>query len=261
MVTENQEMETDNPLFYNDISALDTVKHKKMSFTRLDNYAFAKETHVIPCLLEEVPLVAREYPITFARMGDRYVLVAVLGFAEDENAYINIEDKWMAEYIPAYARRYPFISAAVSEDGEDRILCIDETAEHFTTPGGEAIFNRKGEFSEVVELALAMANEYDAFNAQTEAFCDAIGDVNILEGVTEVSEFGNVSFYGLNIEAFSRLTGKKIAELQEQGYLDALFHIANSQKNWRLIEQLIRFNDKEATSAARKAKAKARKSG
>ena len=261
METASQEMETANPLFYNDISALDTVKHKKIGFTRLDNYAFAKGTHVIPCLLEEVPLVAREYPITFARVGDKYVLVAILGFTEDENAYINMENKWMAEYIPAYARRYPFISVAVSEDGEDRILCIDETAEHFNSADGEPIFNRKGEFSEVVELALAMTNEFDVFSEQTEKFCDAIGDVNVLEGVTEISEFGNVSFYGLNMEAFSRLTGKKINELQEAGYLNILMHIANSQKNWRLIEQLIRLNNTEMAAAERKAKAKARKSG
>jgi len=58
----------------------------------------------------------------------------------NENAYLDADEGWRANYVPAFIRRYPFVFSK-SEDGQTFTLCIDEAFAGFNREGrGQALF-------------------------------------------------------------------------------------------------------------------------
>jgi hypothetical protein len=224
------------PVLFKSVEALDSNEHKNLKLTPVDNFAHAKDVHFVQTVLGEVPSLTNTYPIAFAPSGDGEVmLVAVLGLEEGKNAYVDTDNKWMAEYIPAYVQRYPFIAANVSNDADQRILCVDTQAPHFTKDG-EALFDKDGEPSEFVNKCLQMVEEYDFSANQTVDFCKAIFEANILEEWQENSKYGSVTFQRINVNALQDLPKGTISAWHEKGYLTSILNIVQSQRSWREIE-------------------------
>jgi hypothetical protein len=87
---------------------LDRQKHQHLRFREISSFKYASSTTAAPIAASEFSKVAREFPIAFAREG-RFLPVAFLGLQAGRNSCVAQDGRWIADYIPAHLRRYPFV--------------------------------------------------------------------------------------------------------------------------------------------------------
>jgi len=98
-------------------------QHADRNYVPRHGFAHASHQLVSPVLITELPKLINGYVIGFIATGESFQPVALLGLEKDKNLYLNQDNKWLSEYVPASVRGYPF-TMAKNEQGE-RVLCID----------------------------------------------------------------------------------------------------------------------------------------
>lgn len=127
---------------YQSPEILDKVKHAPLRYTASASHAYARDLATVPLILDEMDLVAAHYPILFSADGEPSLL-AILGLA-GKNVFLDGQNRWTADYIPAFVRRYPFVLAN-GESPHRFYLAIDTAAEHFRSNDGESMVDDQGE--------------------------------------------------------------------------------------------------------------------
>lgn len=168
------------PLFYNDLIPLNTRDHQTWRARGVDKAPWLSNQHAVPLTVEEFPQAARHYPIVFAS-GENTVPLALMGLNESTNVFVS-EDGTVAPnlYLPAYARRYPFMLAKLQPESEELSLCFDPTAGligEFTD--GEALFNGD-EASQTTKNALQFCEQFEQAGQRTQAFIDELKKHDLL---------------------------------------------------------------------------------
>jgi len=106
---------------FKQLTALTRDQHQDVRFTPAKGYAFASSLMVSPVMLGEVNLVARDMPVLFAKTDA--MPIALLGLKPNQNAYVETKGKnkgkWLARYVPAHIRRYPFMLAEQQTETTD----------------------------------------------------------------------------------------------------------------------------------------------
>ena len=104
------------PLFYNDLMPLNSRDHGSWHARAADKAVWLAGQHAVPLTVEEFPMTQRHFPIVFSS-GENPVPLALMGLNEGVNAFVS-DDGTVEEglYLPAYARRYPFLLAKLSRD-------------------------------------------------------------------------------------------------------------------------------------------------
>lgn len=117
------------PLFYNELVPLNKQQHSGWRTRQTDKAKWLAKSHAVPLTVEEFPSAQRHFPIVFSA-GDDSVPLALMGMNEGVNVFVD-EDGSVnsAIYMPAYARRYPFLLARLRPDAEELSLCFDPTSE------------------------------------------------------------------------------------------------------------------------------------
>ena len=93
------------------LSPLRNTNHADLRLLPVTDFSFARGEIVAPIVIDEVPDVAREYPIVFP-VG-AVLPVALMGVEKGSNAYVSASGQWLANYIPAHVRHYPLAMARV----------------------------------------------------------------------------------------------------------------------------------------------------
>ena len=98
---------------------LDSQAHRQLRYAPNQPYHFAAQQMFAPIVAGEASMVAREYAIVFSDTPGSLPL-ALLGASKGHNAYVRPSGHWMARYVPAHLRRYPFVmaEAAAAPQGE-----------------------------------------------------------------------------------------------------------------------------------------------
>lgn len=121
----------------------------------MEHYGFAAGTLTAPFVLDEIADVARDYPIVFSAIGG--LPMVLLGVEANRNAYVHVTGRWMASYMPAYIRHYPFALRPAPRPGKPQdqpsgkrtlTLCVDATANVLGKDEGEPIFQEDGQLSQ-----------------------------------------------------------------------------------------------------------------
>ncbi|MBF0462085.1 MAG: SapC family protein [Magnetococcales bacterium] len=204
-------------LFYEQPVALNKERHRAF---KIDNkgasFSFTKATNSVIITGMEFVHVAKEYPIVFAKAGDRIVPLALLGLRNDENLFVNEAGHWDARYIPAFVRRYPFVLAD-SGDG-NLAVCIDEGFAGFNTETGIPLFNEAGEQAPLLENAINFLKEYQGQNQRTEIFVNRLKEMDLLTELTARAELaGGVKF---SMGGLLVVDEKKLVELDKEKALE-----------------------------------------
>ncbi|MBF0162247.1 MAG: SapC family protein [Magnetococcales bacterium] len=204
-------------LFYEQPVALNKERHRAF---KIDNkgasFAFAKQTNSVIITGMEFVHVAKEYPIVFAKAGERTIPLALLGLRNDENLFVSESGQWDARYIPAFVRRYPFVLAD-SGDG-NLAVCIDEGFAGFNQESGTPLFNEAGEQAPLLENAIRFLQEYQGQNQRTEIFVNRIMEMGLLTELTARAELaGGVKF---SMSGLWVVEEKKLMELEKEKALE-----------------------------------------
>ena len=180
-------------MFYDKPVALNKEKHKDLKLTDNESgFSFAKKTNSVILTGMEFSPAAKEYPIIFIKSGESILPIALLGYRQDENLFVDAEGKWDANYIPAFIRRYPFVLAASPDSGNEEsnqlAVCIDESFAGFSSTEGKPLFDENGESTEILESAVNFLQQYQSQNQRTDIFINRLNDMDLFTEFTANAE-------------------------------------------------------------------------
>lgn len=160
------------PPLYRRPVLLDPERHGKLSLKDQGGYDFARAATVLPLNAIEFVAAARSYPIVFAVREDAALPMAVVGLRPNQNLFVGRDGAWeKGFYVPAYARRYPFILME-SPDRTKLGLCVDEGSDLLVESDVRPLF-REGKPTKLVdsllEFCLAYHREFEATRQFTGA--------------------------------------------------------------------------------------------
>ncbi|BFM22191.1 SapC family protein [Gilvimarinus japonicus] len=189
------------------------------------------------------------YPILFQKVRDtdRFIAVALFGFEEGENLFLE-DSGWGASYVPLMIQRQPFqIGFQNKEDGVERVLHIDMSSPRVSTSEGSNLFSDHGEPTEFLDYMASALETIHLWAEQGDDFDKVLSGYDLLEPVTfDITlETGRqaqmLGFYTINEDVLAKLSGEALGELNEKGYLMPIYMAIGSLGN---IKKLILLKSK-----------------
>lgn len=232
------------PLFYQDLMPLNSRDHAKWRSKPVDAIKWLATEHAVPLTAEEFIQAQRDYPIIFSA-GDTPVPLALMGLNEGVNTFVDAEGKPIGEfYLPAYARRYPFLLARLTPDAEELSLCFDPTAEMIGAfDEGDALFTEDAQPGAPVQAALQFCEQFEQAGARTQAFMEELkkhdllmdGEVAITQGANPDKPYVYRGFRMVNEEKLRGLDGETLKEWTGNGMLALIFAHMFSLDRMRVV--------------------------
>jgi len=227
------------PLFYKNIVPLNKEVHGDWSIEAVSNYKHTSETNSLYIAAVEFIKAANEYPIVFGIAEDESVFpVVILGLRKNENLYVNKKGEWLANYVPAYVRRYPFILATGENEPKQFTVCIDDDCPGFNKKGkgtglfkgkGTGLFDKDGNESDLLKSSVEFLKEYQNHIQLTTLFCNNIKDLGLLEPMkadiklADGEEISLGGFMGINREKLKALASETIENLVKTDQMELIY--------------------------------------
>lgn len=169
------------PLFYKDLMPLNSRDHKGWKSKNFEDASFIGSTHAIPLTVDEFVDAQRNLPIVFTS-GENSLPIALLGLNEGVNTFVDDKGKMIDQfYLPAYARRYPFMLARLRPDSEEMSLCFDPEAGIVGDfAEGNALFSDDGKPSEYTNGVLEFCQRFEESGQRTKAFVEELDRLELL---------------------------------------------------------------------------------
>jgi len=234
------------PLFYKRVVPLNRERHGDLYIETVEGYTFAAETNSIFISAVEFPLAMTEYPIVFAHSQSGIYPVVLLGLKNNQNLFVSDQGKWNADYIPAYARRYPFILATAEPKSDKFTVCIDEAYPGFNTAKeGQPLFDDKGEHTAMLTQAVNFLKDYQGHVQLTNDFCKNLVELQILEPMqanVKLQSGQDISIGGFQCvkrEKLQQVNPGKLADLVKTGQMELIYsHLLSLNNVAKLINRM-----------------------
>lgn len=217
-----------NPVLYKSVTALNRELHKELRLKALpEPLSFGRGTHLIPAVVDEFAAAARELPIVFLPEGDLISPGFLVGLRAGHNGFITPEGLWSASYMPAYLRRYPFVLGDVQ--GQDPVLCFDDSFSGLNPSDGEALFMADGAATPFLESAMQFAANFREAGQRTASFVSALKSRDLFKSVTmdvKNNKAGQATIHGLLVvdeEKLRALPADVVDDLHKLGILPAVY--------------------------------------
>ena len=180
------------PLFYQDLMPLNSRDHGKWRSRTTDKAKWLADQHAVPLTVEEFPQAQRHFPIIFSS-GDNPVPLALMGLNEGVNVFVDAEGSLTGPvYVPAYARRYPFMLARINPDSQELSLCFDPTTDLIGDfEEGTALFDGEAP-SETCKATLSFCEQFEVAGQKTNAFMEELKKHELLmDGEVAIQQEGS----------------------------------------------------------------------
>lgn len=241
------------PLFYRSPMLLRSDAHGTLGLRRDGDFSFSAGAAAMPLVASEFAAASRHYPIVFAN-DDSAVPLVVLGVSAGQNLFVDERGQWRAgAYVPAYARRYPFIGMT-DETGGPLMLGVDSASARLASHAEanvEPFFDSVGAPTEASRAAMTFCEAYAREGELISAFVQALKDNALLveravriryddlpeppaeaDGTPGAHAIVN-GFKLVDEAAFRALPAQVIAEFHAKGWSDLIvLHLA-SQLSWQ----------------------------
>ena len=179
------------PLFYSELTPLNSRDHAEFKSRSTDRATWLINQHAVPLTVEEFPQAQRNFPIIFSA-GDQPVPLALMGLNEGVNVFVDDEGKLADNvYVPAYARRYPFLLAKLTPDATELSLCFDPTSDLISAEGEGAPLFDGDQPSEATKGMLQFCEQFEEAGMRSGAFVEELKKHNLLmEGEVAIQREG-----------------------------------------------------------------------
>ncbi len=233
-------------MFYERPVALNRDQHRRLRINPASNhFAFAGKTNAVPIASTEFPEAARDYPIVFVgEEGGNFGVAALVGLRDRENLLVDEQGRWAdGVYVPAFARRYPFVLARTDES-ETLTVCIDEVYPGLSADAGEALFDEQGAESPYLQRALEFLRLFHDEAQRTSTFANRLKALGLLvPKVINLERNGErYTLQGLWMVDPEKLAGiddERALELFRSGYLNWIHaHLQSMGSLPRLLQRL-----------------------
>jgi hypothetical protein len=216
-------------LFYRQLEPLSIEKHRSLGVSQVSApFSFLADTHLVPLTVDEFGLAAVCYPIIFDTQSK--TPLAVMGLRPGMNVFLGADGSLDPEvYLPAFARRYPFLPVMSGQegqqqaDGSDRVLvCIDRAAKMLSsTP--EMPFFDGDQPSRYTQEAIQFCKEFDTLGRRTSEFVKLMDQHNLFEltplALPRAKPDGTPD-EPMKIGEYLRIDEKKLNALPKETYLE-----------------------------------------
>lgn len=210
-------------------------------------FSFLKETHFVPLTLGEFGAAASRFPIIF--LGENRLPVAVMGLQQGHNLFVDPETGVFERYsyLPAFVRRYPFVSASHTEQSDRFTVCIDAGSPLFSDKPDQPFFTEDGQPSEFTTRAIEMVRRFESDANVTRQFAEKLTELGLFEqqqtNFTPRDANGQqsgdprpvASYWGVSGEKLRGLDAKTLAELRDNAYLGGIYAHMLSMNQWDSI--------------------------
>lgn len=244
-----------NVLFYKDPQPLSLQRHENYGVSQTDKpFDFMKNQHFIPMTASEFGAAATSFPVIFS--GEVKAPVAVLGIRSGENLFVNDGIYDQDTYMPAFARRYPFVLA--SDKQNDRfIVCVDMAAECVTDKSPQQVFFEKGDKSTFTDEAFQFLQNFERDRLATEQMVERFKALDLFEQKDMHFQGRNADgspaerqkiadYFAITEDRIRQLESATLKELTDNGYLAVAHAHMISLANWqRLVNMTLRRVAKE----------------
>lgn len=172
-------MEIPPPPGYGALVPLNMQAHKGLGVRR-DAIAFARGLHVIYITAHEFFQASRVLPVVFGREHEGNVVpVMITGVESGQNLFVDDDNRWdPGVYCPAYVRRYPFFTASIAHEKEDRsLVCVDEAGLSAAAP---PLIDTLGEPTARWREMERFIKDMDRAQQQTVRLCERLDELDLL---------------------------------------------------------------------------------
>ena len=228
---------------------LDNVTHKNLRVITRYGAEFGDPLGAVPTFPTEYGDVQREYPIFFRKEANgEFGSVAVLGFAKDENLFLDATG-WHARYVPGYIARGPFLIGFQEQrvDGESRVapvIHVDMDDPRISTTEGEPVFLPQGGNSPYLERIAATLQGLHEGIAISKAMFAIFTELDLIEPVKVELRLGPeeqydlVGLYSISESKLRALDGEPLARLHKSGFLQGAFLVLASLNNMKTLIEM-----------------------
>lgn len=224
---------------YKNLVPLRHTEHAGLHLLPVSSYAFASEQLLAPIVIDELADAAREYPIVFPR--DAALPAVLLGVQRGRNAYVGENGQWLASYVPAHIRHYPFMLTRLPGKAgrqDSMVVMVDQDSPLLSKTEGQPIFDGQSisaTAQRAVDLLRALARRQSA----TRALVNAIATAGLfVERPVRVTRPGqpDARVSGLRVvdeKAFNSLSDDAFSTLRKSGALPLIYAHLLSWANFR----------------------------
>ena len=196
------------------------------------DWGIARGLNAVPLTAIECTEAAREFPIAFVPAGQdaqgrvRVSPVALLGLREGENLYVGPDGEWLATYLPAFLRRFPF---AYADNGAGALdLVVDAAWPGFGGDAGEVVLDAAGEPTPVLLEVRRVLDNFERETMRTRVLCDRLVALDLLRGgeiqgaLPDGQPLNAGGFYMIDEARLATLADEAVIELHRLGLLGLL---------------------------------------
>ena len=225
--------QANRPLFFNDLMPLNSRDHADWKGKPADSAFWLAEQHAVPLTVDEFAQAQRHYPIVFSQ-GDNPVPLALMGLNEGVNTFVDKKGKFHDDnvYVPAYARRYPFMLARLNKDSEDMSLCFDPSSGLVgaDVKKGQDLFDKEGKPTQYVQAVMQFCERFEQAGFRSSQAMDEIkkhdllmdGEVAIQPANKDEKPFVYRGFRMIDQDKFRDLDDKIVLEWHKNGLLSII---------------------------------------
>lgn len=179
------------------------------------DYRFAAGDAIIPISTEEISRVTVIFPLAFTA-GDTPVPVAVMGLQPGQNLFVAGNGQWVATYVPAAFRGYPFKLLRVGE--EQFALGYDEASGLLVDAGdGEPFFGPDNKPTERVNETLQFLVKVNRGQQVAGALAGKLAAAGVLEPWPLTIRNGEQE---IPVNGLLRINEKALGELDDAAFLE-----------------------------------------
>lgn len=236
--------------------AVSRTHHTNHSFQPRQGYSFAAKQQLIPILIAELGQLLPHYVLAFVQKEERFEPVALTGLGGERNLYLNTDGRWLASYVPAILRGYPFSLA--DQQKNQQVLCIQQ--DHLLDVEGNEqhppLFDAEDALSPPVQQTLDFLKKCDAGRRITQAACRMLGESGLIEPWPLQIERGEDQ-EPLKVEGLFRINEATLNTLAVEAFAGLRRHGALPLAYAQLLSmnQLSQLSDRAAFHARQPAKA------
>jgi hypothetical protein len=200
--------------------------HAGKRWQRYSSYSFAAGDAVAALVVQELPKAAMAVPVGFIAVDGGFMPVAVQGLQPGSNLFVSADGRWLAEYIPAAYRGYPF-TLANTEDGQ-QVLCMVEESGLLSDTDGEPFFNEDGTPAQGVQDVLNFLTQVAANREATRRICAVLQEHGLIEPwpiqlQTDAGEQLVEGLYRTNEAALNALAPEAFEAVRAAGALPVVY--------------------------------------
>jgi hypothetical protein len=211
-------------------------EHQELRVAETTDWYFAAGEVVVPIVLSELADVAREYPVIFVK--NKPTVYALTGIEQGINAYVGKDGRWLATYIPAQLRSYPFGLTSVPHNPGEFVIVVDAEAPQLRSHSGSLLFEG-GQPSYFLQKRINLLKVLQRAELFTYASVKAIQEAGLLKDQSlsvKKADQQMTQLKGLQVvdeQKLNQMHPNEFARLRKQGALALIYAHLLSLANLR----------------------------